>query len=99
MKNQTFQYLQQLRNNPKIDNTLLACVSPIHTKLSERKSHVVKASAIRSDKIKSLKQDIESKKKEYYTKCKILVDSYNLLESKINLIDSHNFESMKCSSL
>lgn len=97
LKVQTFQYLQQLKNNLKAECTIQPFLDSIFSKISERKFQIVKSNSERMEKIKNFKQDIELKKNEYYTKCKRLIDLYNAFDGKIQELETSTKESSECS--
>lgn len=57
----------------------------------------MKESAARIDRIKSLKNEIEATKQEYYRKCNKMISIYNKLDSKLNEVSEEIALSEKCS--
>ena len=66
LKGIVFQYLQQLKNNPNAECSVLSSLSQINAKIAECNKKIVKDSVSRIKKIKSLSEEIQQKKEEYY---------------------------------
>ena len=97
LKASILQYLQSLRSNQLPELALSSQLSSIKSQIQERNSSIVKDTAAREEKIKTLKHETESKKQEFFCKSKALLSSYSNLESKLSEVEEELKLSADCS--